>query len=232
MHNNEETANIDDANEKLDPNVTDNAEDAEDGIRHMTLKELQEAYEDESHPRYEEAMVETKLISEQLTPSLEALRKTVGHSVDLSGIIKKMIPVAEQLGSVSLNAGVADIFKNAIPKPNLPSTDLLNPTYEPPVFARYMPNLDVDSLRMPDYKGLLESIAESSRVNEKRAQRQLETLEAMSAVLMQTQTELERQHKENKESASINTNLVRWTLIATVAGIVIGATVTVITSLM
>lgn len=85
---------------------------------------------------------------------------------------------------------------------------------------------------MPNYKGILENIAESSRVNEERTQRQLETMEAMTAVLIQTQAQLERQHKENKESSSINTNLVRWTLIATVAGIIIGATVTVITDLM
>lgn len=231
MHNNKKTANIDDANEKLDPNVTDNAEDTEDDIQRMTFKELQEAYEDELHPRHEEAIVETKRISEQLFPSLEALRKTVAQSVALSDI-KKMIPMAEQLRSASLNAVVADSFKNAIPELNLPSTDLLNPPYEPPVFENHMPNFDVKLRRMPNYKGILENIAESSRVNEERTQRQLETMEAMTAVLIQTQAQLERQHKENKESSSINTNLVRWTLIATVAGIIIGATVTVITDLM
>lgn len=49
---------------------------------------------------------------------------------------------------------------------------------------------------------------------------------------MQTQAELERQHQENKTASEASTRLVRWTLIATVTGIIIGATATIITNLL
>ncbi|WP_143223583.1 hypothetical protein [Actinomyces oris] len=50
-----------------------------DGVR-MTLREMQEAINDESHPQHEEALRQSKKLADALKPAMQALNERGGLS--------------------------------------------------------------------------------------------------------------------------------------------------------
>ena len=223
------------------PDMTE-ASDEQSSARAMTLKQLQEALQDESHPRHDEAVERNKELSEQLRPAMDSLRKAINKSFDFSNAFKNFkSPTAEQLRMLSLSKTISEQLR----MPSLGKTisqQLRMPSLDKTISEQLrMPSLDktisqqlnlgfpkanyvqpgisrselpqYEPISIPDFKRTCDDIAEASRIKSERAQRQLEALEGLWATMMQVQS-------ENKKSSRLNTWLVGLTLIATVGGIV------------
>lgn len=54
--------------------------DGGDGVR-MTLREMQEAINDESHPQHEEALRQSKKLADALKPAMRALNERVAKQI-------------------------------------------------------------------------------------------------------------------------------------------------------
>lgn len=210
------------------PDMTE-ASDEQSSARAMTLKQLQEALQDESHPRHDEAVERNKELSEQLRPAMDSLRKAINKSFDFSNAFKNFkSPTAEQLRMLSLSKTISEqlrmpsLGKTISQQLRMPSLDKtisqqLNLGFpkanyvQPGISRSELPQYEPISI--PDFKRTCDDIAEASRIKSERAQRQLEALEGLWATMMQVQS-------ENKKSSRLNTWLVGLTLIATVGGIV------------
>ena len=57
--------------------------DGDDSVR-MTLREMQEAINDESHPRHEEALRQSKKLADALKPAMQALNERVAEQISRS----------------------------------------------------------------------------------------------------------------------------------------------------
>lgn len=206
----------------------------DEGLR-MTLKEMQEAINDESHPQHEEALRESKKLAETMMPALESLRKQMSAQFDMSSVLKGIeFPTAKSLGLTGQSDSVMKSIGSAIPKVNLmPEIDwpskLSEPVYTPPV---------IEPIHQSDFEELADSVAEAAREREERAERQVEmaaaqldTLQAMAANLQQLNQQMESVDQRLSQSNKSDGRSFGWTITVgalTLAATIIGIVVTVI----
>lgn len=210
--------------------------EGDEGSR-MTLKEMQEAIDDESHPQHEEALRQSKKLAETMMPALESLRKQMSAQFDMSSVLKGFeFPTAKSLGLTGLSESVMKSIGSTIPKVyGLPKMDwastLSESAYTPPV---------IEHRYAQDLEEITDSIAEDAREREERAERQVEmaaaqldTLQAMAANLQQLNQQMESVDQRLSQSNKSDGRSFGWTITVgalTLVATIIGIVVTVILS--
>lgn len=210
--------------------VLEPMDDDADEVSRMSMAELMEAAEDESHPRHEEALQRSKELAEALKPSLQSLQRQVSAQMGkaFEGI---KLPTAKALGLGGLGESVFESLRSVIPTTSLVSSVDWSASLPPSAALLPMP----DPVHRPDFEELAEGIAEAAREREERAERQVElaatqveTLEAVAAQLHQLNRRMESVDQRLDQSHRSSGTAFGWTitvgaltLVATIVGIIV-----------
>lgn len=204
--------------------------DGDDRVR-MTLREMQEAINDESHPQHEEALKQSKKLADALKPAMQALNERVAEQI------------SRIRAAVSFDPKVAiqnESFKKIVESVP-PTTDILPKVYaddasmiprsaivQPAIESQYRRNFEVE----------LDGIADAVQERDERAERQVEmaaaqldVLQTMAANLQQLNQKIESVDQRIYESNKSADKASRWSLIVgglTLMVTIIGVFVTMI----
>lgn len=209
----------------LEDLVTKGAESSQ-----MTLKEMQDAIDDDSHPQHEEALLQSKKLAETMMPALQSLQKQVTAQLDMSKMFPDIkFPSLQNLGLMGANETLMKSIGSLIPKPDLLpkmgwEAKLGESAYTPPI---------IEPMHR-DFEELADSIAEAAREREERAEHQVEvaaaqldTLQAMAANLQQLNQQMESVDQRLSQSNKSDGRAFGWTiavgtltLAATIIGII------------
>ncbi len=181
----------------------------------MTLRELREAIEDESHPRHAEAVQRNKELAEQLRPAMDRLRQTV---FEQSGM-------KETLARIQAAAVPATSFK--MPKFDIAKVDLTNPVLERQ--QEWQRSMQEQQRQMQEAAvEVAESRARRQRLEDQRAEQTLDVLASMDAHLAQLNGRIESVDAKIEAGNKSSSKVAGWTilvavltLLATVVGIVV-----------
>ncbi|KGF15506.1 hypothetical protein [Corynebacterium freneyi] len=178
----------------------------------MTLPEIQAALNDESHPRYTEALRIAATTAKNLDPSLQKYRESLDSQINVREIIDEITKprVFDWAPKVKGPVGGRDVTPYVLPSP---------PVVEPDTF--------VDDEWLDGVEEAQRERAERERRQDDTAEASLEALQAVSAnlqLLNQKLTDVEK-HLDSGNKAS---GRLGWatlivavaTLIATVVGII------------
>lgn len=199
--------------------------DATDGGDKMTLREMQQAIEDETHPRHEEAVRRNKELVEQLRPALESLQKTV---IAQSGITESM---AKFQSTIAASMPKIDIPRFVMPKVDMPS--LVETQVALPSFRNYqaemLRTMQENEDRLAEAtREMAEERAERMAIEDRRAEQTLDVLVSMDAKLSQLDSRIESVDTRIATGNTSSSNVAKWTiavaaltLLATIVGIVV-----------
>ena len=198
-----------------------------DGVR-MTLREMQEAINDESHPQHEEALRQSKKLADALKPAMQALNERV-----MEQISRIRVPVSFDPKVIIQNESFKKIVESAPPM-----TDIIPKinTDDESVFTKsavVSPAIEVRRRR--SFEVALDGIADAVQERDERAERQVEmaasqlgVLQAMAANIQQLNQKMEsvdrRIYESNKSAgkASVWTICIGvWTLVITIVGLIV-----------
>ncbi|WP_143222646.1 hypothetical protein [Actinomyces oris] len=201
--------------------------DEGDGVR-MTLREMQEAINDESHPQHEEALRQSKKLADALKPAMRALNERVAEQIS-----RIRVPVSFDPKVVIQNESFKKIVES-VP----PTTDILPKVYaddasmiprsaivQPAIESQYRRNFEVE----------LDGIAEAVQERDERAESQVEmtaaqldVLQAMAANIQQLNQKMEsvdrRIYESNKSAGKASAWTIcigAWTLAITIVGLIV-----------
>ena len=201
--------------------------DGGDGVR-MTLREMQEAINDESHPQHEEALRQSKKLADALKPAMQALNERVAEQIS-----RTKVPVSFDPKVTIQN----DSFKKIVE--STPSiTDVIPKVYtdDASVFPRSaIVQPAIESQHRRNFEVALDGIADAVQERDERAERQVEmtaaqldVLQTMAANLQQLNQKMEsvdrRIDESNKSAGKASAWTIRigaWTLAATIVGIIV-----------
>lgn len=204
--------------------------DEGDGVR-MTLREMQEAINDESHPQHEEALRQSKKLADALKPAMRALNERVAEQIS-----RIRVPVSFDPKVVVQN----DSFKKIVESVP-PTKDIIRKVYTDDASA-FPESAIVQSANEFQYRRnfevMLDGIAEAVQERDERAERQVEmaaaqldVLQTMAANLQQLNQEMESVDQRIYESNKSADKASCWALIVgglTLMVTIIGVFVTMI----
>lgn len=201
--------------------------DEGDGVR-MTLREMQEAINDESHPQHEEALRQSKKLADALKPAMRALNERVAEQIS-----RIRVPVSFDPKVVMQN----DSFKKIVESVH-PTKDIIPKVYADgasvfPESAIVQPDNEFQYRR--NFEVMLDGIAEAVQERDERAERQVEmaaaqlnVLQTMAANLQQLNQKMESVDQRIYESNKSADKASCWaltvgvsTLIVTIIGIIV-----------
>lgn len=234
---NEDAEQHDDAEEGVEAEGLDDAEDldmividvpggdAADDSDKMTLREMREAIEDETHPRHEEAVQRNKELAEQLRPAMEKLQKTV---MAQSGFAESMAKIQS---TIAASMPKVDMARFVAPKVDFPSFDP-TPVTLPPVRnyqAEMLRTMRENEERLAEAtREMAEERAERMAIEDRRAEQTLDVLVSMDAKLSQLDSRIESVDSRIATGNTSSSNVAKWTiavaaltLLATIVGIVV-----------
>lgn len=180
----------------------------------MTLRELREAVEDESHPRHAYAVKRQAELAERLRPAIAKLQESM---LDQSGVKEAMNKFNSRIAQkIKTGVDFNQVFGPSIDLPISPSSKLVQQVNEP-------------------YSEIAEAAARSAEAREQRQQVEDRRAEDMLGVLISVDAQLgqlnskiagvDTQIREGNSSASRLTLLTliiaALTLVATIVGIAI-----------
>ena len=204
--------------------------DGGDGVR-MTLREMQEAINDESHPQHEQALRQSKKLADALKPAMRALNERVAEQIS-----RIRVPVSFDPKMVIQNESFKKIVEST---PSI--TDIIPKVYtddasvfpksaivQPAIESQYRRNFEME----------LDGIADAVQERYERAERQVEmaaaqldVLQTMAANLQQLNQKIESVDQRIYESNKSADKASRWGLIVgglTLMVTIIGVFVTMI----
>lgn len=190
------------------------------GERSMTLHELQEAVEDESHPRHAEAVQRSKELAEQLKPAMERLRQTVLAQTGMRASLARTQETVARAATFS--AARVDI-----PKFDMPKVDMASPVIEQNQRWQHSLREQQEELERAINAGV-KAKTERRRLEDQRAEQTLDVLASMDAHLAHLNARIESVDARIEAGNSSSSKVAGWTilvavltLLATVAGIVV-----------
>ena len=201
--------------------------DEGDGVR-MTLREMQEAINDESHPQHEEALRQSKKLADALKPAMRALNERVAEQIS-----RIRVPVSFDPKVVIQNESFKKIVES-VP----PTKDIITKVYTDDASA-FPESAIVQSANEFHYRRnfevMLDGIAEAVQERDERAERQVEmaaaqlnVLQTMAANLQQLNQKMESVDQRIYESNKSADKASCWaltvgvsTLIVTIIGIIV-----------
>ncbi|WP_180537100.1 hypothetical protein [Micrococcus luteus] len=195
----------------------------------MTVREVADALKDENDPRHAEAVEINRATAEMLRPTLDALTKSVMGSINpAASVMQRMRPPS--LPKV-LGSPVSEALQNAeaLSERMVPETlDLVGPSVEK-MLGPSQPLIDAKELTA-DIETANRRRREREARQDEQAELSVQTLQAMAALLEQTQaaaaatrSEMEAVKRELSEGNRSGGRLMFWTLI--VAGLTLLATI-------
>ena len=201
--------------------------DGDDGVR-MTLREMQEAINDESHPQHEEALRQSKKLADALKPAMQALNERVAEQISRIRAAVSFDPkVVIQNESFKKIVESTPSITDVIPKVYTDNASVL------PRSVIVQPAIESQHRR--NFEETLDDVADAVRERDERAERQVEmtaaqldVLQTMAANIQQLNQKMEsvdrRIYESNKSAgqASVWTICIgAWTLAITIIGLVV-----------
>lgn len=200
--------------------------EGDDSVR-MTLREMQEAINDESHPQHEEALRQNKKLADALKPAMQALNERVAEQIS-----RIKVPVSFDPKVTIQNESFKKIVEST---PSI--TDIIPEVYTDdasvfPKSAIVQPAIESQYRR--NFEVALDGITEAVQERDERAERQVEmaaaqldVLQTMVANLQQLNQKMESVDRRIDESNKSAGKASAWTigigvltLIFTIVGIV------------
>lgn len=193
--------------------------------RPMTLHELQEAVEDESHPRHAEAVQRDKELAEQLRPAMDRLRQTV---MEQSGMTEQLARIQKTVtASMPKLTPSIDLTKLAVPMVDMPKFNVPNPVTEQNQRWQGSMREQQEELDRAIEVGA-RAKAQRQQMDDHRAQQTLDVLVSMDAHLVQLNSRIEGVDARIEAGNTSSSKVAGWTivvavltLLVTIAGIVI-----------
>lgn len=198
-----------------------------DGVR-MTLREMQEAINDESHSQHEEALRQSKKLADALKPAMQALNERVAEQIS-----RIRVPVSFDPKMVIQNESFKKIVEST---PSI--TDIIPKVYTDdasvfPKSAIVQPAIESQYRR--NFEEELDGIAEAVQERDERAERQVEmaaaqldVLQTMAANMQQLNQKMESVDRRIYESNKSADKASRWaffvgisTLLVTITGVIV-----------
>lgn len=201
--------------------------DGDDGVR-MTLREMQEAINDESHPQHEEALRQSKKLADALKPAMRALNERVAEQISRIRVPVSFDPkVAIQNDSFKKIVESTPPMTSMMPKIHMEHASVF------PKSVFVPPTIEVQHRR--NFEETLDNVADAVQERDERAERQVEmaaaqldVLQTMAANLQQLNQKMEsvdrRIDESNKSAGKASAWTIRigaWTLAATIVGIIV-----------
>lgn len=199
-----------------------------DGSVRMTLREMQETINDESHPQHEEALRQSKKLADALKPALQALNERVAEQLSRIRAPVSFYPkVAIQNESFKKIVGSVPRMTDIIPKVY---------TDDASVFPRsVIVQPAIESQHRRNFEVALDGIADAVQERDERAERQVEmaaaqldVLQTMAANLQQLNQKMEsvdrRINESNKSAGKASAWTIcigAWTLAITIVGLIV-----------
>lgn len=198
---------------------------AGDGAHPMSLRELQEAVEDESHPRHAMAVQCNKELAEQMKPAIERLRQTV---LEQSGMRESLTRIQETVAKATIfSVPRVDLPKFGVSKFDMSKLDIANPVIEQNQRWQHTMHEQQEELEQ-EITASAEAHAERQRVEDQRAEQTLGVLVSMEAHLVQLNDRIQSVDARIEAGNATSSKVAGWTilvavltLLATVAGIVV-----------
>lgn len=185
---------------------------------------MREVAKDENHPLHDEALKQSKLLSEQLSPAMASLRKTVASKLGL-GQVTRQLKDHFVLG-LGADSAMADLMKAA--EPIMSSTDIPAEYSTIPFKEPTIPNFPAI-----DNSELIKAAQERNnreRRQDEVATASLDVLQALEARMQQINHQIQSVDQRLIQSNSSAATSFRWTiaiasltLLATIIGIVFTA---------
>ena len=201
--------------------------DGDDRVR-MTLREMQEAINDKSHPQHEEALRQSKKLADALKPAMQALNERVAEQISRIRAAVSFDPkVTTQTES----------FKKIVESASL-MTDIIPNVYadDASVFPRSaIVQPAIESQHRRNFEVALDGIADVVQERDERAERQVEmtaaqldVLQTMAANMQQLNQKMESVDRRIYESNKSADKASRWaffvgvsTLLVTITGVIV-----------
>jgi len=201
--------------------------DGDGGVR-MTLREMQEAINDESHPQHEEALRQSKKLADALKPAMQALNERVAEQISRIRAAVSFDPkVAIQNESFKKIVESTPSITGVIPKVYTDDASMIprSAIVQPAIESQHRRNFEV----------ALDGIADAVQERDERAERQVEmvaaqldVLRTMAANIQQLNQKMESLDQRIKESNKSAGKASRWafivgvsTLIVTIIGLIV-----------
>lgn len=186
----------------------------------MSLRELQEAVEDESHPRHAWAVQRNKELAEQIKPAIERLQQTV---FEQSGLGESLAQIQETAAKATTLSGPrADLTKFGMLK-----LDVANSMIEQNQRWQHTMREQQEEIERVT-TAIVEARAERQRLDEQRAEQTLDVLTSMEAHLLQLNNRIQSVDTRIEAGNTTSSKVAGWTILvavltlfATVAGIVV-----------
>lgn len=202
----------------------DELDSGQDPEASMTLQEMQQAIEDESHPLHDEALQQSKELADTMKTALESLNKRASIHLDFTSQLQGLrLPTPEELG---LNNLTKYLNNGTTPKIPLIHEVDLSAECKVPTPPHYV----YAAADQFDFEEELERIAEARREREAREQSQfdltaaqLETMNTMAANLQQLNHQMEKVHQRLSESNQGDNTSFKWTI--TIGALTLAATI-------
>mgnify|MGYP000960231650 CR=1 FL=1 len=202
----------------------DDLDAGQDPETSMTLQEMQQAIDDESHPLHEEALQQSKKLADTMTTALEALKRQTSIHLDFTSQLPGFrLPTFHELGLDSLTNYLNSETTQKLPL--IHEADL-SQEFKVPAPPTHLPNA-ADQF---DHKEQIERIAEARQEREALAKSQfemsaaqLETLNTMAANLQQLNHQMEKVHQRLSESNQGDNTSFKWTI--TIGALTLAATI-------
>ena len=199
-----------------------------DGSVRMTLREMQEAINDESHPQHEEALRRSKELADALKPAMRALNERVAEQIS-----RIRVPVSFDPKVVIQNDSLKKIVESVTPAKNIIPQVYIDDASAFPESAIVQPANEFQYRR--NFEVTLDGIAEAVQERDERAERQVEmaaaqldVLQTMAANLQQLNQKMESVDQRIYESNKSADKASCWalivggsTLIVTIIGIIV-----------
>lgn len=201
------------------------------GVR-MTLREMQEAINDDSHPQYEEALRQSKKLAEALKPAMRALNERVAEQISQIRVPVSFDPkVAIQNDSFKKIVESVPPMTGIIPKLYTDDVSVF------PKSAIVPPAIEVQQRR--NFEVTLDSIADAVQERDERAERQVEmaaaqldVLQTMAANLQQLNQKMESVDRRIDESNKSAGKASRWALIVGISTLIVTIIGVIVTMIM
>mgnify|MGYP000855018069 CR=1 FL=1 len=201
-----------------------------DGVR-MTLREMQEAINDESHPQHEEALRQSKKLADALKPAMQALNERVAEQISRIKVPVSFDPkVTIQNESFKKIVESTPSITGIIPKVYADDASVFpkSAIVQPAIESQYRRN----------FEETLDNVADAVQERDERAERQVEmaaaqldVLQTMVANLQQLNQKMESVDRRIDESNKSAGKASRWALIVGISTLIvtiIGVIVTII----
>lgn len=201
--------------------------EGDDSVR-MTLREMQEAINDESHPQHEEALRQSKKLADALKPAMRALNERVAEQIS-----RIRVPVSFDPKVVIQNDSFKKLVESVPPMKDIISKVYIDDASAFPESAIVQPANEFQYRR--NFEVTLAEIAEAVQERDERDERQVEmaaaqldVLQTMAANLQQLNQKMESVDQRIYESNKSADKASCWaltvgvsTLIVTIIGIIV-----------